>query len=74
MVATVESILGNSLPDSPQTYAPGTRPAKSHTQACKAKTWCALKFKWVPVLAFYAAAPSTRKSLERSGDTFKSHG
>lgn len=30
----------------------GIRPAKSSTQPCKAKTWCALKFKWAPVLAF----------------------
>lgn len=29
MVDTVESILGNSLQDSPQTFTPGTRPAKS---------------------------------------------
>ena len=28
------------------------RPAKSSTQPRKAKTWCALKFKWAPVLAF----------------------
>ena len=28
------------------------RPAKSSTQLRKAKTWCALKFKWAPVLAF----------------------
>ncbi|WP_339421079.1 MULTISPECIES: Y-family DNA polymerase [unclassified Pseudomonas] len=28
------------------------RPAKSSTQPRKAKTWCALKFKWTPVLAF----------------------
>ena len=27
------------------------RPAKSSTQPRKAKTWCALKFKWAPVLA-----------------------
>ncbi len=31
---------------------PGIRPAKSSTQPRKAKTWCALKFKWAPVLAF----------------------
>ena len=30
----------------------GIRPAKSSTQPCKAKTWCALKFKWAPFLAF----------------------
>jgi hypothetical protein len=30
----------------------GMRPAKSSTQPRKAKTWCALKFKWAPVLAF----------------------
>ena len=28
------------------------RTAKSSTQPCKAKTWCALTFKWAPVLAF----------------------
>ncbi|CRM89523.1 hypothetical protein [Pseudomonas sp. 22 E 5] len=28
------------------------RPAKSSTQPHNAKTWCALKFKWAPVLAF----------------------
>ena len=28
------------------------RPAKSSTQPHKTKTWCALKFKWAPVLAF----------------------
>ena len=28
------------------------RPAKSSTQPRKAKTWCALKFKCTPVLAF----------------------
>ncbi|WP_133750720.1 transposase [Pseudomonas sp. LP_7_YM] len=28
------------------------RPAKSSTQPRKAKTWCALKFKWAPALAF----------------------
>lgn len=30
----------------------GMRTAKSSTQPCKAKTWCALTFKWAPVLAF----------------------
>ncbi|UZM16317.1 hypothetical protein LZV00_11700 [Pseudomonas kielensis] len=30
----------------------GMRPAKSSTQARKARTWCALKFRWAPVLAF----------------------
>ena len=30
----------------------GIRPAKSSTQPHNAKTWCALKFKWAPVLAF----------------------
>ena len=28
------------------------RPAKSSSPHNKAKTWCALKFKWTPVLAF----------------------
>jgi hypothetical protein len=28
------------------------RPAKSSTQPRNARTWCALKFKWAPVLAF----------------------
>ena len=28
------------------------RPAKSSTQPRKAGTWCALKFRWAPVLAF----------------------
>ena len=28
------------------------RPAKSSTLHRKAKTWCALKFRWTPVLAF----------------------
>jgi len=28
------------------------RPAKSSSPLCKAKTWCALKFWWTPVLAF----------------------
>ncbi|WP_024643678.1 hypothetical protein [Pseudomonas syringae] len=28
------------------------RPAKSSTQPHKARAWCALKFKWTPVLAF----------------------
>lgn len=28
------------------------RPAKSSTQPRNAKTWCALKFKWAPVLTF----------------------
>ena len=28
------------------------RPAKSSTQPRKARTWCALKFRWAPVLAF----------------------
>ncbi|GGJ53937.1 hypothetical protein [Pseudomonas avellanae] len=28
------------------------RPAKSPTQPRKAQTWCALKFRWTPVLAF----------------------
>jgi hypothetical protein len=28
------------------------RPAKSSPQARKARTWCALKFRWTPVLAF----------------------
>lgn len=28
------------------------RPAKSSTEPRRAKTWCALKFKWAPVLAF----------------------
>lgn len=27
------------------------RPAKSSTQPRKSKTWCALEFKWTPVLA-----------------------
>lgn len=27
-------------------------PAKSSTQPRKAGTWCALKFRWAPVLAF----------------------
>jgi transposase len=30
----------------------GMRPAKSSTQFRKAGTWCALKFRWAPVLAF----------------------
>ncbi|GGJ44013.1 hypothetical protein [Pseudomonas avellanae] len=30
----------------------GIRPAKSPTQPRKAQTWCALKFRWTPVLAF----------------------
>ena len=30
----------------------GMRPAKSSTRPRKARTWCALKFKWTPVLAF----------------------
>lgn len=30
----------------------GMRLAKSSTRPRKAKTWCALKFKWAPVLAF----------------------
>ena len=30
----------------------GMRPAKSSTQPRNAKTWCALKFKWAPVLTF----------------------
>ncbi|SDN56151.1 Transposase [Pseudomonas antarctica] len=30
----------------------GMRPAKSSTQPRKAGTWCALKFRWAPVLAF----------------------
>jgi saccharopine dehydrogenase-like NADP-dependent oxidoreductase len=29
-----------------------SRPAKSSTQPRKAKTWCALKFRWTSVLAF----------------------
>ena len=28
------------------------RPAKSSIEPRRAKTWCALKFKWAPVLAF----------------------
>ena len=28
------------------------RPAKPSTQPRKTRTWCALKFKWTPVLAF----------------------
>ncbi len=36
----------------PGTVESRNRPAKSSTQPCKAKTWCALKFKWAPVLAF----------------------
>ena len=30
----------------------GMRPAKSSTQPRKARTWCALEFRWAPVLAF----------------------
>ncbi|WP_454866867.1 transposase [Pseudomonas lini] len=30
----------------------GNRPAKPSTESCKARTWCALKFKWAPVRAF----------------------
>lgn len=30
----------------------GIRPAKPSTQPRKTRTWCALKFKWTPVLAF----------------------
>ena len=44
------------------------RPAKSSTQPRKAKTWCALKFKWAPVLAFlsgYFMQP-TRRSCSKS--------
>ncbi|WP_258926480.1 nucleotide-binding protein [Pseudomonas carnis] len=36
----------------PSDFAGGMRTAKSSTQPCKAKTWCALTFKWAPVLAF----------------------
>ena len=35
-----------------QTLLQCMRTAKSSTQPCKAKTWCALTFKWAPVLAF----------------------
>ena len=33
-------------------YPDRMRPAKSSTQPRNARTWCALKFKWAPVLAF----------------------
>ncbi|MNF72322.1 hypothetical protein D3C84_542940 [compost metagenome] len=33
-------------------HAAGMRPAKSSIEPRRAKTWCALKFKWAPVLAF----------------------
>ena len=33
-------------------YQIRNRPGKSSTQPRKAKTWCALKFKWAPVLDF----------------------
>ena len=40
-------------PDDPRLMrAACMRPAKSSTQPRKARTWCALKFRWAPVLAF----------------------
>ncbi|WP_447800911.1 DNA recombination protein RmuC [Pseudomonas kilonensis] len=44
--------VGNQLDKAKDTYEKGIRPAKSSTQPHNAKTWCALKFKWAPVLAF----------------------
>ena len=38
--------------DTLHTLITGMRPAKSSTQPRKARTWCALKFRWAPVLAF----------------------
>lgn len=43
----------NNLPPLPSvTEAMCMRPAKSSTQPREARTWCALKFRWTPVLAF----------------------
>lgn len=39
------------------------RSAKSSTQPRKAKTWCALKFKWTPVLAFKAGIACSQHAV-----------
>lgn len=50
----ISTILIETFDTEDQNKAPLNcmRPAKSSTQPRKAKTWCALKFKWAPVLAF----------------------
>ncbi|WP_439867993.1 hypothetical protein [Pseudomonas syringae] len=44
--------LPKRVPARSQVVIKRIRPAKSPTQPRKAKTWCALKFKWAPALAF----------------------
>ena len=44
------ALLKTDIREQAQKYC--IRPAKSSPQPRKARTWCALKFKWAPVLAF----------------------
>ena len=48
----IEEEMRRALFGAAESIAQGMRPAKSSTQPRNAKTWCALKFKWAPVLAF----------------------
>lgn len=42
----------SSTVEAPLPETESMRPAKSSTQPRNARTWCALKFRWTPVLAF----------------------
>lgn len=47
------NLYRSALPDNEaEPMLKGIRPAKPSTQPRKTRTWCALKFKWTPVLAF----------------------